>query len=173
MKLTGLTIADTMDRLIPMSSGYRWSVEGGILNVNSNQPLSGSICERRVQAFDVAGQGVMEAVAAVHRIFDPTYNINGSTIGSRIVSRRADTRAKLDAIEMSRRVDYEKPIHVALRRTTVREILNAIALAHGGITWEVAYRAAPASYDNSTITVRGFGGWVSSLHPRPRRSRSR
>jgi hypothetical protein len=94
----------------------------------------------------------MAAITAVHKLFD---------------SNRRDyaewqTRTGLASTDESRNAKtyeiLERPISVSLKDATARDILDAIILANGEVSWTVEYGSSTAEYRGSWISLRTFNG---------------
>jgi len=102
-----------------------------------------------------------DALHAVHRLFDPGYNpppLPPRALES--LNGRDDLKAAVT-----------KPINVSLRRVATWQILDAIALAHGNLSWIVKYRGVRPVSENSVIEMYSSDKWWVMATARPRRGR--
>ncbi len=159
--LTGLSVGAAFDALVKAAPDYEWSeAPDGVINLYARS-LQSPVLTRVIPEFRVDGAGVVEVMTSIHRLFDPEFTVRNSF--SSTIAANADEAAQS---EQKRREDQAKPITIILRNASVREILNAVAVAHGTITWEVSYARAPAEYSNCKLAIHGFNGWSAAIRAR-------
>ena len=157
--LTGRPLGDAIDLVIaaergvtarPLGmsqSGYHLTWAGGIANISPlNTPtfLDVVVPSFRIDDVDV----VVAATSAVRHLMDPSHPERQSGI---LGNGTPDSRKALQRL-------LEKRLTLSLRNVTVRQILNAIVLAHGGASWVVRYRSTAGAYEGCEIGVASFEG---------------
>jgi hypothetical protein len=159
--LTGLSLSDAMGALIAgapelitsaQHAEYRfqWRAADGLLHVT---PLSAqhTFLDTVLPEFRLSNQTVSAAMVAVHQALDPSYpDIASKGIGGSFPSSETDLAAA------RRRLDeylalVDRRVTIRLTNATIRQILDAVASAHGSVSWVVRYRSLAGEYSGCQI----------------------
>lgn len=151
--LTPLSLASALDRCATVhvadrrGSTYEWRLVQGVYEIHpqgfTDKPSVA--LNRRVPVFSGQFGSVAEALAAVHRIFDPSYR-QRRPIGP---THEPDRLRSL----------IERPLQIKLANVTVREILDELVRQHGAMIWRVEYRTSSGLYNGAAFSFIGFDGW--------------
>lgn len=122
----------------------------------------------RMPVFEIRDATAEEALTQLERAFDPTYDITRVVASEPVPPDTAVAMQRLSAIGRARQRRF------SLQRSTptVREVLNAIVLAHGEASWIVTFRGPTPSREASRIDIVFWRGASVSAHaaeppPRP------
>jgi len=148
--VTGMRLADALSLLLsapqsaygparPQGYSVEWPSAKGVVHLSSLNAKT-SFLMRRVASFELHGQPFSESLSAIHRALDPAFPTSVGSAGS--VTGEA----------------WRTPITVALTDATVRDVLDALALAHGDLSWYVRCRSDEGEYAGSTIGFASFDG---------------
>jgi hypothetical protein len=148
--LTGLPTNAVLDRLTRFLPDYTWSESRGVYHVRAQalQGRSNLALDRIVPTFFGTFANVNEALAAVHRLFDPTFPPRADAFPN----ANAETRAALT-----------KVFSVSLTNVTVREILDEMAHQHGSLSWQAQYRDTAGGYPGMVLRFTGPPAWGVSM----------
>lgn len=155
--LTGLSLTDAVHLLSQHDGRYAARFVNGVLNVRPLRAIDSrdDFLNRRLPRFKLDELPVSEALHAVHQALDPAY---------RRPPQRSDRLDLLDQRTPGRgtqvRAALARPITVNLTDVTVRDVLNAVAMADGEMWWCVTYQRNLGAYPESTITFAGFDNWT-------------
>lgn len=123
---------------------------GEVINI---VPRRRTYLDQRVPEFGFTNRTMIEAIALFERMFDPDAPVVHPTgwVGSFLSSPDEDTAERL-------RVDgevRERRFSVHIRSASARDVLNAICLAHGDLSWEVVYTGEPLDFAHSRVGLAG------------------
>jgi hypothetical protein len=144
-------LSDAMARLLSRHAGYEWMKAGPIVSVRpaGSAARDDGWLDQRVDRFDTADLTMAGTLAAFGRLVDPAFS------DARVTARpAADELTRLPAAirgptedAMARRF----PVHV--ERATLRQVLDAIVLAHGEAGWIATNRGEVPVRADSRVTV--------------------
>jgi hypothetical protein len=143
----------------PDGQTFVWRESNGVIHVTPFGDRS-TFLDTVITVFDIENRSAMAAIIAVHQLFDLT----------RPDYAERETRSGLsstdDAVNQKNWGVLERPISVTLKNAKVRDILDAIVVANGELSWTVHYASATAEYRGSTIGVSTFYGMGRGLGAR-------
>jgi hypothetical protein len=148
---TGRTLSEALNALLAVVpdpetverwEGHKvtWSESNGIVRVGHFAGRR-TFLDETVPLFDVKDYTVVQLLTALHRITDPEHTEKTLSPGN----PRSDPW-------LARRFTVSK------RNSTVRELLDAIILTQGDLSWSVDYRSADGTYSKSVIAFHSFAG---------------
>jgi hypothetical protein len=180
LALSGSRVSDGLNALIaaaPMLSSssvtgpyaFSWREEAGLIHVT---PIRGqhTFLDTVVPSFQVNQKSLPFALRQLHRILDPGYPEPGPTggnSGNLLTARQgpgSPPRKSYDELQQ----ELARPVSIALTNVTVRQILDALVLSHGGASWVVRYASGAASYPGCQIEVVTFDNLREPTHARIR-----
>lgn len=144
--VSGKTLGDALDLLVSSSPAasfgngqvrrpFRWSVSDGILRVSE---MAGGTClDLGVQSFTVSDVTMAEALAQIHRLYDPGF---------------PNARSEVNVQGMEKRVGWTG------HDVTVRKVLDGLALAYGHSSWVARFTDSSGSYDGLRLSFYDFDG---------------
>ena len=143
--LTGLSIEAALDKIVGFLPAYAWTKDAGVYHVRPKtfRDAPDVALNRPVDRLEASLANVDEALAAVHRLLDPSYTFRGS---------QASPPDRLKAF-------LDKPMTLALQHVTVRDVLDEIVRQNGDASWEATYADATGAYPRLTLDLVGFDGW--------------
>jgi hypothetical protein len=148
--VTGKSVEYALGQVFGAAGGYRWLEANGVIEITP--PVSGAFLEQIVPEFTLTNATLMDALAAVHRLMDPAYAAPTGIVGSMLGN--AD-----DPAEQAR---WSRPttarFSVRVRHVTVRQVLDAIAVAFDGASWLVRYTGETPAYATCEISFETFDG---------------
>lgn len=162
--LGGQQVQTLLDLFVGAMPGYRWHEDGGIIHVFP-WDLQKSFLDTTVADFEVSGVNIIEAISDVHKLLDPGFPV---VSGARQNGFGPPPGSKeLQTVTSARAESFSRLISVHLQSSTIRQVLDALVVAHGGGSWIVSYRSLPATYSTCEI---GFGGFVGGAYLLPSRT---
>jgi hypothetical protein len=148
VSLAGLDFEEALERILTPgvpSLGRRFALSwnNGVAQIAPHQRLT--FLDEAVSAFRVDKIDISTAVRTVYQLVDRSYPMvhgSGGSVGD-------------PALESL----LEKPqISVSLNNSTIRQILNAIVVAHGDASWVVHYQSSAGEYAGSELSISSFEG---------------
>lgn len=161
--LDGITVREALDRIVREDPRYEWGESDGRILVRTIGTRGSGALDARVAQFAVTNVSFIDALAALVHAIDPlrpapaviqfglTLEIGGSEARPGI-TRPAGTEPRAAG---PRNADGQKLITLALGEATVLEALDAIARAHGELSWSVHYDVGGERFENATISLTG------------------
>jgi hypothetical protein len=152
LALDGSSVREALNAIVREDPRYEWSEANGRVLVRAASARGTSALDARVERFAVRDVSYMEALGALVRGMDATRpQPTGGSVGMSMDADRAPPSAKRPA------GGHDRRITVTLARTTVLVVLEAIASAHGGLSWLVRYDDGESGFDHATIFMMGAG----------------
>ena len=145
--LNGFTVGEALNAIMRENGHYSWSERNGVFNVAApgSETDPANFLNRPVTDVRWSNVNVVGALDAIHRRFDasytPTITVNTGPPSS-AESREEESRV----------------FSVSMARGTLRDLLNAIVLAHGSAYWLVDYSGATRTFPDSRLALCGFAG---------------
>lgn len=139
--LTGMTLAEAMDKVIGEDPRYWWTFADGVLVV---RPLEAwgereHFLHRTLASFQIDDRNLDGIVAVVRNA------ITGGESAS-----LADRPLQTD--------EGNRKLSVDMTGTSIYEALNQVVRAHGALVWQLSYCRAPGRQELSEIMFRTFDG---------------
>jgi hypothetical protein len=150
--LAGKRIGEILDLLVNADPRYTWRDRGSIIEIAPKDLVDSDPLNIIIADFTLDNATVDAALVALHRVFDPAYSGPTGVVHTGI-------RPSLDAEAQGTR-----PFTVHLHNSRLREVLNAIAVAHGDLMWFVGFTQAPAAVEHMTLEFVTFDGWSRGTH---------
>jgi hypothetical protein len=172
LALSGLSLLQAARLLAQHDTRYAVQQDtNGVLSVRPLVSINSrdDFLNRVLPHFELKDQPLVTALDAIHQQLDPAY---------RATPRHLERLDALDRNFPGRaarvRAALSKPITLSLDNRTVRDILNAVAIADGEMWWSVAYDKTSGAYHESRITFVGYDNWAIGAKarrgtPRPQR----
>lgn len=165
--LTGLTVDQALAQVLaalpqPRVPGlppnqYRLAWVWGVARISAGDGKP-TFLDMTIPLFQVDGVNIVEAVMAVHHLLDKSYSAKdqgGAYSGGPEGARYSEQLRS-------------KHLTLSLQHVTIREVLDAIVLAHGGASWVVRYPSAAGEYSGCEIVIVSFEGLKSTLRAHAR-----
>jgi hypothetical protein len=154
LDVTDLPVAEALVKITDLEVDgpvhrYEWTTDADVFHVRpvsfrNNRTVA---LNRPFTAVELHVSNVLDALYAVHRLFDSTYS----------------TEARPPAHLPERlRSQYYSPISLSLRNTSGRAVLDAIIRAHGAISWTAEYSTVDGRYTGLKLSLLGFDNWTVS-----------
>ena len=139
--LTGMTLAEAMDRAISEDPRYWWTLTDGVLVIRPLQAWGERehFLHRTLTSFEIENRNLDGITQLVRQV-----------LADRPVSDQPDR--VINTEEGDRRLSLE------LSGTSIYDTLNAIVRAHGALTWQLSYCREPALQHLSMVVLRTFDG---------------
>jgi hypothetical protein len=162
VNVSGLPAVEAFAKVVDAKGGYRWSEVDGMIVVRPKDSLGGGWLDQRVGRFDAYELTAKDAVYRVHRLFDASYNPTPTS--SAVLDRYRQQPAKYASVM--------KPLNLSLHQATVWQILDAIANAHGGLSWIVRYQGGKVAADHAIVELFSLDKWTIVTRARPIETRN-
>jgi hypothetical protein len=161
-QITGRPLRDVLDLIISVvpplvsaqpTDGYKfaWSESGGVIHVS---PLVGraTFLDRTVAEFNADGLTFDQLLTALHRTQDPNHPepkpnpVKTGGFGANSLPRS------------ERPEQFQGRFTLTRHNIRLRDLLDAIVIEHGGLSWAVRYRTPQGAYSGSAIWFHSFHG---------------
>jgi hypothetical protein len=157
-------IRQALDDFVAANPGYAWSVSGPLVSVTpADAPADAADwLNATVPSFGVRGATARDALVALRRVFDKGYDEARISAGRTPEAGPASTQSAVqERVEQaqSRRFD------VSLEGARVREILDAIVLAHGEASWLVSFDGPAPVMEHARVEVVFWHGSSAIAYP--------
>lgn len=164
VRLDGMRVGEALDTITREDPRYEWTEADGRILVRAAAARGGAL-DARVDRFALTDVSFLEALSALVRAIDPSrpqpdvmrFGLSLEAGGQKPApadgSRGAEPRIGAD----------ERLITLAMDGATLRDILDAIAQAHGELSWSVAYDPGGMRVEDATIWLGGRG--VAAMAP--------
>lgn len=146
IELSGMRLGDALDAIVREDPRYEWTESNGRILVRLAAGREASALDARVGRFTVNHASYSDALARLTAAIDP----------SRPAPALGHLTAGFSLGDMSRTPPPPKAeprISLTLDGAPVVEILDAIARAHGALSWHVSYGRGPVDLDHASITL--------------------
>jgi hypothetical protein len=144
-------IRRALDEFVAANPGYAWATSGLLVHVQPSRAVEDAAdwLNAPVASFALSGAAVRDALVALRRLFDPGYD------GSRVVAGRMPPMQASAASQPRERMEQaqDRRFDVSLQGVRVREVLDAIVLAHGEASWLVSFDGPAPVADRARIEV--------------------
>jgi hypothetical protein len=162
--LNGMRVGDALNTIVWEDPRYEWIEADGRLLVRAVVARGGGALDARVERFAVIDVSFTDALGTLVDALDPSrprpyvlrFGLSLEVSGQEPAPRRVTHEtSRYPRPAAPRRRDDERLITLALNGATLLEILNAIAQAHGELSWAVRYNAGGARLETATISLMG------------------
>ncbi len=143
IKVSGLPLSDALDRIVSLDTRYRWEESGNRIVVRPAGAAPGFL-DRRVPGFTMQGSSLPHALESLMRAAIPQRLPGG------IATMAASAAANDPALAVA---TLEPLVSVRLDQPTVLEVLNALAAAHGHLSWVVRYERPEADAEDVSVSL--------------------
>ena len=151
LTLTGLTVAQALDKVAEADPNFHWTTQAGALV--GRFATGPTLLDRKLDRFVVADASPRAALSALIAALDPARSGQGIVGMGRAPAGRADQPPS----RLGRNVS------VALDHPTVGDVLTALMREDSALSWRVAYQEAPATYENAQINLLEGDDVVSAM----------
>jgi hypothetical protein len=156
--LDGFTVGEALDTIVREDPRYEWEeVEGRIL-VRAAAARTVGVLDARVPRFAVEDATYADALGALVRAILPDEPQPRTTRAG--ATLEAEPAVEREPAAEARRVTLN------LQNVTVLEILEALARAHGALSWRVSYDAFGMGPEHASIALSTVGTSVAVLSRR-------
>ena len=141
VSLSGMTLAEAMDKAIGEDPRYWWTFTDGVLVV---RPLEAwgereHFLHRPLASFQIDDRNLDGITAAVRQAI--TGGVPPSPVDRPMQTDEGNRKLSVDMVG-----------------TSIYEALNQVVRAHGSLIWQLSYCRAPARQESSDIMFRTFDG---------------
>jgi len=157
--LSQLSVRDALERIHATTvrgavSQYVWAEHAGVFNLMPARFLAAAptALDRRVRSGPIDFDGVREALVWIHQRFDSAYKI----------VRREGVQHESERL----RPLIDKRLSLPSQDGTVRDVLNHLAIEHGGMLWVAEFSDPAGSYRNIRLSFVGFDNWTIMMPAR-------
>lgn len=151
--LTGLSPMDACQKVTMFAKDYECEQLNGVLHIRPRSFRNKrEVClNRPLREFDLDAPNAADTLFEVHRIFDSQYPNWLSTSG--VPRFRQPERI---------RPGFSLPTAIEMRSGTVRDLLDAVILSRGEMSWSAEYRGSSGDYHGLRLSLISFDNW--SVH---------
>lgn len=174
VRLDGTPVGEALDTILREDPDYEWTEADGRILVRAAAARGGAL-DTRVDRFAVTAVSFIDALTALVRAIDPSrpqpdvmrfglsLEVGGQKPAPGDVNREAPGEHQAAG---PRTGAEERPITIAMDGATLLDILDAIAHAHGELSWSVGYDRGGMRLEHATITLmgRGVAATAASAH---------
>jgi hypothetical protein len=149
--LTGLSAEAACKKIVTFVPDYECEVASSVLHFRPRRFRNDRevALNRRVGSYTLDVPNAEEALFRVHQLFDPSYPA-GLSVSSIARLHQSDRVRAL----------FSRPISVTLRGGTVRELLDAIVMSRGRISWMAEYKELTGGYSGLRLSLIGVDDWA-------------
>jgi hypothetical protein len=172
IRLNGLTVGEALNTIVQHDPRYEWTEHGGRILVRAVSVRGSSALDTRLERFSVSRVSFIGGLQAVVAAIDPSrpqpaiYRFGATFSNERNGPSIPSTRQSADEGLL---------LTLDIANATVLDILEAIAAAHGRLSWSIQYDDADAGFEHATIAMTGeeASAVAASLHASRAIARSR
>jgi hypothetical protein len=153
IRLDGMTVGAALNTIVQHDPRYEWNENGGRILVRAGSVRGSSALDARLERFNVSRVSFIGGLQALVRAFDPArpqpaiYRFGVKPgVGDRTDRQTPTTRQSADEGLL---------FTLDVANATVLDILEAIAAAHGRLSWSIQYDGAEAGIEHATISMMG------------------
>jgi hypothetical protein len=160
--VSGLPATAAFAKVVEANGSYRWREVDGMILVRPIASTGVEWLDQRIDNFEVHDVTAKDAVYSVHRVFDPAYK--SPPTASQVLDRYREQPEKFASVM--------KPVSVSLHQSAVWQVLDAIANAHGRLSWIVKYQGGKVAADRAIVELCSLDKWTIVTRARPIETRN-
>jgi hypothetical protein len=148
-----MTVADALNTIVHHDPRYEWTAVNGRILVRVASIRGASALDARVERFSVYRASFIGALGALVNTIDRTRP--HPAVFRFGLSARAGSANDHTAVSKRQSADEGMLFTFALTNAGVLDILEAVAVAHGQLSWTIRYDDGTLGFEHATITMIG------------------
>jgi hypothetical protein len=146
--VSGLRLGDALDRIVALDPRYTWRESGGRIVMRAAHRDATSFLDRTIPRVAVNGASLQASLETMMGAAIPTRPAGG--VATAVAGTPTRVGGGIPFLSAAR---LEPAITVSLERTSVADVLDAIAAAHGSVSWVVRYATEDAHPDGVSVSL--------------------